>query len=332
MEIDATFTKFQTHLRISHSDRTVTTYRTALNHFADFLALAGLDPTENRADVLTVDHAIDFVEWLVDECFDGQIATSTLQTYLTGIARFYAYCIREQCVDVAAEDYERMKQTYSEFRRGNGKRLPKPAPEGIVADLVKAARTRTPQPDDRRYECRRLRDIAIIETLRCTGVRVGELVALTRGTLDHRNQAARVIGKGDKERIVYFDDAAWKAIQTYLQYRGDGARGHQFYKLPVFARHDKAAGSQTLPISTNTVRAVFNQLAAAAGIDQPVTPHSLRHSFGTRALEVTGDLASVQDLLGHADPKTTRIYAKVSSKRLHAAHQQIFGYEKKEED
>jgi len=64
-----------------------------------------------------------------------------------------------------------------------------------------------------------------------------------------------------------------------------------------------------------------------AGVEQPLTPHALRHTFATRALEVTEDLAVVLDLLGHASPATTRVYAKVSSKRLHEAHRQIFGYE-----
>jgi len=67
--------------------------------------------------------------------------------------------------------------------------------------------------------------------------------------------------------------------------------------------------------------------AALAGIEQPLTPHSLRPTFATRALEVTEDLAVVQDLLGHASPATTRVYARVSSRRLRQAHREIFGYE-----
>ncbi|HYN88928.1 MAG TPA: tyrosine-type recombinase/integrase, partial [Ardenticatenaceae bacterium] len=72
---------------------------------------------------------------------------------------------------------------------------------------------------------------------------------------------------------------------------------------------------------------IINELLQAAGIEYPITPHILRHTFATRALEVTGDLAVVQDLLGHAEPTTTRIYAKVRSKRLHEAHRQIFEYD-----
>lgn len=72
---------------------------------------------------------------------------------------------------------------------------------------------------------------------------------------------------------------------------------------------------------------VFDDCLKLAGIEQPLTPHALRHTFATRALEVTEDLAVVQDLLGHASPATTRVYTRVSSRRLRQAHRQIFGYE-----
>lgn len=142
-------------------------------------------------------------------------------------------------------------------------------------------------------------------------------------------------GKGDKQRIVYFDDQAWQAIQEYLQARNDGERGRALYRLPVFARHDRRASSQTLPLTTDTVRLVFKQLATDAQIEITLTPHSLRHAFATRVLEATSDLAVVQDMLGHASPETTRIYAKVSNKKMRAAHRAAhraaFGYHGDEE-
>jgi len=77
---------------------------------------------------------------------------------------------------------------------------------------------------------------------------------------------------------------------------------------------------------------VFNQLAENAGIEIAMTPYSLRHALATRVLDATSDLALVQDMLGHSSPVTTRIYAKVSSKRMRDAHHTAFGYEQKEED
>ena len=166
----------------------------------------------------------------------------------------------------------------------------------------------------------------MLEALRSSGMRVGELVKMQRDDLDHRNHAARVTGKGDKQRIVYFDDIAWQSIQDYLKTRNDGERGRALYQLPVFARHDRRVGDKILPLTTDTVRLVFNQLAKNAQIEITMTPHSLRHAFATRVLEATSDLAMVQDMLGHASPETTRIYAKVSNKKMREAHRVAFKY------
>lgn len=154
---------------------------------------------------------------------------------------------------------------------------------------------------------------------------------LRRCDLDYRNRSARVVGKGGKERVVYFDHTAWRAVQVYLNARTDGTRGHVLYQLPLFARHDRAAGNDIRPISTSTVRQLFNDCARLAGIEQPLTPHSLRHAFATRALEATENLAVVRDLLGHASPATTRVYARVTSKRLREAHRPMFAYANRDE-
>ncbi|MBI3742367.1 MAG: tyrosine-type recombinase/integrase [Chloroflexi bacterium] len=80
-----------------------------------------------------------------------------------------------------------------------------------------------------------------------------------------------------------------------------------------------------MPLTTDAVRLVFSELAHAAGIEITMTPHSLRHAFATKLLDATGDLAVVQDMLGHSSPTTTRIYAQVSSKRMREADRAAFG-------
>ena len=327
MTIDDAIDKFLAELAIGQSEKTVRTYGTALNRFREYLAQIPLSHSREPSSSLIVDYAINYVNWLVSEHFRGsEVPKSTLRAYLAAISRFYAYLIREKLAPISADEHLRLKEAYRQFRKGSAQRLPRPASEEAVAKVIQAARSIPPTPDEPRRELCRLRNIAILETLRCTGMRVGELVRLRRGDLNYRNHSARVIGKGGKERIVYFDDAAWRAIQVYLHARRDEPKGRALYQLPLFVRHDRAAGNNALPISTNTVRRIFNECVKLAGIEQPLTPHSLRHAFATRALEVTGDLAVVQDLLGHASPTTTRVYAKVTSKRLHEAHQRIFGY------
>ncbi len=332
MNVEDAVDSFLADLEVAQSERTVRTYAAALNRFKEYLAQAGAPAASTPTTALQADHAIVFVAWLMGEHFRGQeTPKSTLRTYLAAISRFYAYLVRESLLEIPANEYERLKSAYRDYRRGSFRRLPHPAAEETISAMIRAARTPPPHPDDRRGKLRRLRDIAILETLRATGMRVGELVRLRRGDLDYRQHTARVIGKGDKERIVYFDDIAWHAVTAYLRAREDGAGMQALFRLPVFARHDKRAGKRVLPLSTNSVRAVFERYRRMAGVSEPVTPHSLRHSFATKALEATGDLAVVQDLLGHASPTTTRIYAKVSTKRLKEAHRKIFGYGEEKE-
>ena len=321
--------RFLNYLSAGQSKQTVKTYETALNRFREYLTEAGTPPLDTPAAQLTVDQAIDFVHWLLGEHFRGQeVPKSTLRTYLSSLSRFYAYLLRERLAEISAADHQRMVDSYRDFRKGYQRPLPKLPPEGTVRQLIAAARSRQVNADDHSARLRRLRDIAILEILRATGMRVGELVTLRRGDLDYRNQAAIVHGKGNRERLVYLDDRAWQATNVYLHARQDGARGRALYQLPVVARHDRAAGNQVLPLSTNTIRRVFEDCRKLAGIEQPLTPHSLRHAFATKVLEATGDLAVVQDLLGHSSPATTRIYAKLTSQRLHEAHQRAFEYGK----
>ncbi len=319
--------KFLSDRAVGQSTQTIETYAQGIQRFKEFLESVRHSPTDT-ARTLSVDHALECAKWLVEE---HAIAKATLRTYLSGISQFYAYLLREKIVELSASDVERMRDAYHQYRKGGGRPLPKLPPDEAVLALLNTAQHAKPQPNRLRLELARVRNIALLEALRASGMRVGELVGLRRDDLDHRQHAARVTGKGDKQRIVYFDDAAWRAISDYLKLRNDGERGRALYQLPVFARHDRRASTKVLPMTTDSVRMVFRELANQAGIEIVMTPHSLRHAFATKVLEATGDLAVVQDMLGHASPATTRIYAKVSSKRMREAHRTAFGYTGAEE-
>lgn len=321
------------NLAIGQSPQTVETYSQGLKRFREYLESKSHSPTLS-ASTLTVDHALGFALWLSEDR-DGtaaKIGKSTLRTYLTILSRFYSYLLSEQIVDLSASAMRRMSESFKNYRRGYERPLPKLPPEDAIHSLLNAAREIKPNPKKPRLDLARLRNIAMLESLRAAGMRVGELVGLRRDDLDYRQQSARVTGKGSKQRIVYFDDAAWGAIQTYLRARGDGARGRALYALPLFSRHDRRVGNRILPLTTDSVRLVFNQIAHIAGIEIAMTPHSLRHAFATRMLESSGDLALVQDMMGHSSPVTTRIYAKVSSKRMREAHRAAFGYDRRDRE
>src|SRR5574341_987867 len=224
--IDESIRNYLRDLAVGQSAQTVETYSQGLQRFREFLATIRLPPTR-PVSALSVDHALQCAQWLSEdrETSMGKIAKATLRTYLASLSRFYAYLLREKIIDISASDLERMREAYRNYRRGYNRPLPKLPPEDAVRDLLGAARRVKPTPKKPRLELARLRNIAILEALRSSGMRVGELVRLKRDDLDHRLHSARVTGKGEKERIVYFDDAAWRAIQSYLATRGDGAKG-----------------------------------------------------------------------------------------------------------
>ena len=332
MTIDDVMQNYLRDLAVGQSPQTVQTYSQGLERFKEFLAKETPPPSDVSA--LSVDHALECAKWLSEGRGDAgiDIAKSTLRTYLTCVAQFYSYLLREKIVEFTASDIERMRDAYARYRRGFSRPLPKLPPEEAVKSLLDAAVRVKQQPKHPRLELARLRNIAMLHSLRASGMRVGELVGLKRDDLDYRLHTARVTGKGNKQRIVYFDDVAWNAIQAYLKARSDGARGRALYQLPLFARHDRRIGKQIMPLTTDTVRIVFNELAEAAGIEIAMTPHSLRHAFATKVLEATGDLAVVQDMLGHSSPVTTRIYAKVSNKKMREAHHNAFKYSDKADE
>lgn len=318
---------FLDDVAVGQSRRTVTTYHRGLRRLLDYLATANIQP-EQGVSALVVAHMIECAKWMNGERGLGK---ASLRTYLAALARFYSFLLRKRLLSVEVADLEDLRVSYRQFRKGATRPLPKLPPEDSVTSLLDAARSRKPEPsghgdEQRRRELANLRDIALLESLKCSGMRVGELVGLKRGDINYHSRSAIVTGKGNKQRLVYFDAAAMKAIRVYLAERRDGASGKMLESLPLFSQHARRAGKAVLPITPDTVRRAF--LTLREGIDTggaPLTPHSLRHAFATRVLDATDDLAAVQDLLGHTSSDTTRIYAKVSNRKLRAAHRAAFG-------
>lgn len=316
---------FRLDLGIRRSQHTVEAYATALRHFEAFCTESYQLAQQMPVASLSPDMALSFIRWLQA---NHPVSPATLDNYITAINRFYRWLLLEEKASFAAADYARLQERLADIR---GRRPPRPLPrlpaEEAVQALVKAA-YEAPMPADpntpqgRRAALRRLRNIALVEVLRSSGARVGEIVALRRADLDYERQAAVVTGKGRRQRRIYFDDRAWAALTHYLRMRQDGASGRSLASLPLFARHDRGAGNQVLPVTTNTVRSAIEELCHLAGLDESITPHLLRHRFATGVLSATHDLAATQDLLGHASPTTTRIYTRLTAEDTEEAHRE----------
>ncbi|MGC4943119.1 tyrosine recombinase XerC [Kribbella sp. DT2] len=158
-----------------------------------------------------------------------------------------------------------------------------------------------------------LRDLAIMELLYATGIRVGELCALDLDEVDRNRRVVRVFGKGRKERSVPYGVPAGESLEQWLAVRGQLVRDGSGAALFLGARGGR--------IDQRTVRRVVHaRIGAVEALD--LSPHGLRHTAATHLLEGGADLRSVQELLGHASLATTQVYTHVSSERLRAAYQQ----------
>jgi len=177
--------------------------------------------------------------------------------------------------------------------------LPKTLSPGEAERLIDAAGGTEP---------RALRDQALVELLYGAGLRVSEAVGLEKTGVDLDGRLVRVIGKGDKERVVPIGRAAVAALRRYL------SRGRPYLdrkRRPELFLNARGGG-----LTRGGAFLILRRLAEKAGLDPGrVHPHLLRHSFATHLLEGGADLRSVQEMLGHADLATTELYTHVSDRR-----------------
>lgn len=189
-------------------------------------------------------------------------------------------------------------------------------------DRIIHGKTKDKEKQLRLAELRMLRDRAILEMLYSTGLRVSELVALSRNDVDVERREFGVTGKGKKRRIVFLSETATTHIKHYLSARTDAFSA-------LFLNYSKNTMSEDIlkgegrRLTTVSVESLVRMYAATAGIIKRVTPHVLRHSFATEMLYNGADIRSVQEMLGHASITTTQIYTNITNKHLREVHEKF---------
>ena len=148
----------------------------------------------------------------------------------------------------------------------------------------------------------RRRDVALLEFLYATGLRVSEVAGLDVSGLDRAQQTVRVVGKGGKERIVPYGRRAATALEAYL--------GERAEREPLFVSR------RGRRLTVRSIHSIVKRSAAASGITRRVSPHTLRHTFATHLLDAGADLRAIQELLGHSRLSTTQRYTHVGSDQL----------------
>jgi len=228
----------------------------------------------------------------VESLYGAGLSARSVARHITTLRNFYRFLIQEGQLDRDPTEFLAQPKQWAT--------LPKYLNVGEVDKLVGAPPLDKPSG---------LRDRAMLELLYATGLRVSELCRLEISAVERAMGLLRVTGKGNKQRIVPFGDAAGASIDQYL---GDGRprllKGRASRFLFVTAR-----GSA---MTRQTFWRLLRGYGRRAGISRPLTPHVIRHSFATHLVEGGADLRSVQIMLGHADISTTQVYTHVARNRL----------------
>jgi integrase/recombinase XerD len=229
-------------------------------------------------------------------CVQQGRSPRSLSRYLSGIRQFYRWLLREG----------RIRQDPSALIESPklGRGLPKALSEQQVVDLLEAPDVDSPLG---------LRDRTMLELMYASGLRVSELVGLEFADVNINQGVIRVLGKGNKERLVPLGEEALTWLERYLASgRPELMKGAECQHVFVTARK---AG-----MTRQAFWHAIKRCARLASIDQAVSPHMLRHSFATHLLNHGADLRVVQLLLGHSDLSTTQIYTHIAREGLKAMH------------
>lgn len=278
--MDAAVGSFLEYLGVERgaSPHTLRSYAADLTEFTRFLAderIGGLPDADTRA-----------VRAYVARLHQRRLSKATIARKLAAVRSCFRFLARRGALPANPARQVRSPRL--------GRRLPSFLPVDEATVLLNAP----PEPS-----AAGARDRALLELLYASGLRVAEGCGLDLDDLDEARRTVRVVGKGDKERVVPVGETALEALAAHLAMRGR-RRG------PLFLN---ARGGRLTPRSAlRIVRARARQ----AGIDQRVTPHTLRHSFATHMLGAGADLRLIQELLGHSRLSTTQRYTHVSPEHL----------------
>jgi site-specific recombinase XerD len=332
------------------SKHTFQTYRSGLLYFKNYLEESQGWQAERPVADLRPEMFQEFPIWLLKQSYQRTehaaptpLAESTRSLYLLAVTRFLRFLVlRKRLPHFDYAEYDRVKEELSKATNVKSKPIAQKIPGAeIVAALLEAARTPPEIPADaspsyrHRLRLAWRRNLAIVLALKSSGMRVGEVTQLKREDLDYSRQGAWVTGKGRKTRFVAFDDEAWSAIETYLAERQDEALMVHMARHPLFCRHDRSVRTESrYPLSIRSVQNIIKELTEQANIAHRfnLSPHSLRHFFANGLLEFTGNLALVQEALGHQDPKTTRGYTKIKAEEIAAQVQAMSRKNQSDED
>ena len=272
-------TEYINYLRVNrnYSDYTLVNYENDIKEFFLFLNSEGLD---------YLDITYQDLRGLLEEYKNKKYKSTSIRRKISSLKGFYKYLVRNNKININPFIYVTLPK--------KEKKLPKFLNTNEMDELF------IPVDFD---DFLRIRNRLIIELLYATGIRVSELVNIKLN--DITDDSIKILGKGDKERIVFFNDVCKKYLDKYLIKRNEISKCDY-----LIINHN---GKN---ITTRMIRIIINDLIKQTSIMKHVSPHVIRHTFATHLLNNGCDLLTVQELLGHSSISTTGIYTHVSTEHI----------------
>lgn len=263
-------------VELNYSELTIKSYQLDLTDFFRFIE-------SKKINYLTItNHDVRGYLKYLDSC---NLKNSTISRRISTLRTFYNYLVDENIVENNV--FHNVKNPKLE------KKLPNYLNYNEMEELLESIDISTTEGLEKRL---------LIEMFYSTGCRVSEMINVKINDIDFTNKTIRIMGKGSKERIVYFGDYASKYLDNYLSK----------VKCDKYLFTNKKGEKLTI----NEVEQIVKDIMKHISIKTHVTPHTLRHTFATHLLNNGADIKTVQELLGHANLSTTGIYTHVSSDRL----------------
>lgn len=264
-----------------YSDNTIINYEIDIDRYINYLKL-------NKIDIFKIEYkdVLDYISYL-----KKNHKSTSINRSISSIRTYYNYLIKNNYTNS------------NPFKIINGMKKEKKLPEYFkyneYVELVNSIDINTNLG---------IRNKCIFEVLLCTGCRCNELVNIKLDDINLKEKEIKVLGKGNKERIVYLGSYAVESIEKYLSIRNEilGKKDNNY----LFINH---LGNK---LTTRGIRDIIDKILLKSSNNMKITPHTFRHSFATMLLNEGCDLKSVQELLGHVSLSTTSIYTHVSNEEL----------------
>ncbi len=290
MEIDKAIKEYLINIEISEgkSQNTIENYRIDLKKYSEFLSIDGIDDT----NFITLDNINSFVQNISKDK-----KSSSLSRIVSTIKSFHKYLsfrfdVENPSLNISVKNKEKRLPIYATIEEIN-----------ILMNSFGNSE-------------KDILNHAILELIYCCGLRVSEACNLLVNQIDLKNKYVRILGKGNKERIIPIPDNSLIIL-------------HEYFNIirPIFLKkkiNNFFINEYGRKITSEYVENMLKLTCENLNITKKLTPHKLRHSFATHLLERNADLRSIQELLGHSDIKTTEIYTHVNKRRLIESYNDFF--------